>query len=303
MRIEQLEYLAAVVEHGSLRRAGEQLHLSAPALSEALSNLERELGVTLLERRRAGTQISARGAALLGEVHAVLDAVERLRAAAEERALTSVLRLGTVNTATSCLVSPALQAFQSAQPGTWVEVLDLQQAQIEQRLADSTLDLGLINLLADDDVPAGLTATPLLRGRPVVVLPASHPLAAQDSISTDDLRRHHFIAMRSGYLMRRFTQSLFGATPPVTTSSADGAAMGKLMVAEGLGLCVLPDYSVTDDPLHRSGVITHRRLQDDETAVLLVMVHHPGSRDLPAVAGLRSALLDQASTCATVALT
>ena len=61
MRIEQLEYLAAVTQHGSLRRASERLHISQPALSEALSKLERELGVTLLDRRRSGARISRRG--------------------------------------------------------------------------------------------------------------------------------------------------------------------------------------------------------------------------------------------------
>ena len=53
MRIEQLEYLLAVTRHGSLRRASEKLHISQPSLSEALSKLERELGVTLLDRRRS----------------------------------------------------------------------------------------------------------------------------------------------------------------------------------------------------------------------------------------------------------
>ena len=75
MRIEQLEYIAAVTEHGSLRRAGERLHVSQPALSEAVAKLERELGVTLLDRRRSGARISRRGADLLQPMIDVLDAV------------------------------------------------------------------------------------------------------------------------------------------------------------------------------------------------------------------------------------
>ncbi|SPF02519.1 Cyn operon transcriptional activator [Streptomyces sp. MA5143a] len=51
VRTEQLEYLAAVTRLGSLRRAAEELRLSQPALSETVRNLERELGVDLLERR------------------------------------------------------------------------------------------------------------------------------------------------------------------------------------------------------------------------------------------------------------
>ncbi|MQY31210.1 helix-turn-helix domain-containing protein [Nocardia aurantia] len=59
MRIEQLEYVQAVTRLGSLRRVAEELHLSQPALSETLRNLERELGVQLLDRRRSGARISS----------------------------------------------------------------------------------------------------------------------------------------------------------------------------------------------------------------------------------------------------
>src|SRR4051812_12359219 len=65
VRLEQLEYLAAVTRHGSLRRASEELHVSQPALSESLRNLERELGVTLLDRRRTGARINTQGRELL----------------------------------------------------------------------------------------------------------------------------------------------------------------------------------------------------------------------------------------------
>jgi len=47
--------------------------------------------------------------------------------------------------------------------------------------------------------------------------------------------------------------------------------MGKLMVAEGLGITVLPDFSVIGDPLETRGVITWRRLADDRTPVRLVI--------------------------------
>jgi hypothetical protein len=54
MRIEQDEYVAAASRHESLRRPSAQLHVSQPALSEAISKLERELGVTLIDRHRSG---------------------------------------------------------------------------------------------------------------------------------------------------------------------------------------------------------------------------------------------------------
>ena len=76
MRIEQLEFIAAVTQHGSLRWASERLHISQPALSEAVTKLERELGVTLLDRRRSGTRISRRGRELQQHMVEVLEDIK-----------------------------------------------------------------------------------------------------------------------------------------------------------------------------------------------------------------------------------
>ena len=71
--------------------------------------------------------------------------------------------------------------------------------------------------------------------------------------------------------MHRFVHRLFGPEMPRTCYSTDGAEMGKIMVAEGLGLTVLPDYSVIGDPLERAGLITHRPIAGDQTPVTLVL--------------------------------
>jgi DNA-binding transcriptional LysR family regulator len=70
--------------------------------------------------------------------------------------------------------------------------------------------------------------------------------------------------------MHRYLHRLAGQ-PPAFSYSTDGAEMGKLLVAAGLGVTVLPDFSVIGDPLERSGVITWRPLDGDSTLVRLVM--------------------------------
>jgi DNA-binding transcriptional LysR family regulator len=272
MRIEQLEYLAAVTRHGSLRRASERLHLSQPALSESVTKLERELKVTLLDRRRTGARISRVGRELLPYMEDVLAAVDRLRlAAGDQRTDSRLVRLGTVHAATATLLVPAVRAFQERRPVTTVEVLSLQQAQIDEGLAEGSLDLGLVNVLEGDDPPAGLVGTDLLHGRPVVVLPAAHPLAGAAHVSIDDLRAERFVMMRAGYLMHRYLHRIFGTELPAICHSTDGAEMGKALVAEGLGVTVLPDYSVIGDPLHRAGLIVARPIAGETAAVRLVV--------------------------------
>ncbi|WP_190125541.1 LysR family transcriptional regulator [Streptomyces inusitatus] len=272
MRIEQLEYIAAVTRLGSLRRAAEALHVSQPALSETVRNLERELGVDILDRRRSGARISAAGRELLPHIIGVLDAVDTLRRAADDQHRTTrMIRLGTVNAATVPLLVPTVQAFRSAHPETQVEITGGQQADIHRELLEGSLDLGLVNYLQGDDKPPGLQTTELLRGRPVVCVRSDSRLAALGAVSVDDLLEEPLIVMRSGYVMHRYVHRLLEGRNPTFSYSTDGAEMGKLMVAEGLGATVLPDFSVSGDPLERSGIITHRPLKGEVPAVLMVI--------------------------------
>ncbi|MEV4450938.1 MULTISPECIES: LysR family transcriptional regulator [Streptomyces] len=274
MRTEQLEYIAAVTRLGSLRRAAEELHLSQPALSETVRNLERELGVDLLERKRSGARMSAEGRELLPHIINVLDAVDRLRGAAgEQHRISRMVRVGTVNAATVPLLIPTVREFRAAHPLTQVEVVGAQQTEIHRALSEGGLDLGLVNHLDGDDLPADFETTELLRGRPVVCLRPDSPLAALDAVSGADLLdgREALIAMRSGYVMHRYLHRFLEGRGPALSYTTDGAEMGKLMVAEGLGVTVLPDFSVIGDPLERCGAITHRPLTDDATRVLLML--------------------------------
>jgi DNA-binding transcriptional LysR family regulator len=270
MRIEQLEYLAEVARLGSFRRAAETLHISQPALSESVRSLERELGVHLLERGRHGARASDTGRHLLPHILSVLDHVDRLRqAAGEEHRSIRLVRVGTVTTATAPLLTPAIRQFRQLHPATQVEVIVAQQDQIHRALLEGSFDLGLVNYLEGDDRPPELEATTLLRGRPVACLRHDSALAAGATVAISDLSSEPLIVMRSGYLMHRYIHRLLRDRLPAFSYSADGAEMGKLMVAEGLGLTVLPDYSVIGDPLEQRGLITWRPLASDQTQVHL----------------------------------
>ena len=100
--------------------------------------------------------------------------------------------------------------------------------------------------------------------------------------------------MRAGYLMHRFVHRLFGADLPATCHSTDGAEMGKVMVAEGLGVTVLPDYSVVGDPMERAGLITSRPIAGDHTEVRLVLRYRALDHVPVQVRDLRTVLVDLA---------
>jgi DNA-binding transcriptional LysR family regulator len=247
MRIQQLEYATAVARFGSFRRAAEALHISQPALSENVRRLERELGVEILDRRRSGATVGEHGRELLPHMLAVIEAADSLKRAADEsRALSRTVRVGTVTAATVPLLAPTIHAFRDTHASTQVEILSAQQTAIHRALLEGSMDLGLVNYLDGDDMPPEFESTELLRGFPVVCMRPDDELASAATVLLD-------------------------GREPTPSYSADGAEMGKLMVAAGLGIAVLPDYSVVGDPLERAGEITHRPLEDDGTGVLLVL--------------------------------
>ena len=87
----------------------------------------------------------------------VLDAVDRLRQAADEQhQISRVVRIGTVNAATVPLLAPAIRQFRETHPATQVEVVGGQQADIQRGLLEGSTDLGLVNILEGDDMPPEL---------------------------------------------------------------------------------------------------------------------------------------------------
>jgi DNA-binding transcriptional LysR family regulator len=272
MRIEQLEYAAAVARFGSFRRAAEELHISQPALSETVRKLEAELGVDILDRQRTGARISEEGRELLPHLLDVIEAAKRLRHAADVQHESSrMIRLGTVSAATSPLLTATIRAFRESHPMTQVEVVLVQQQRLHRSLLEGGLDLGLVNYLDGDEVAEELHTVELLRGYPVVCMHADSPLAAHATVLPAQLMSEPLVVMRAGYAMHRYLGRLLGDEQPSFSYSADGAEMGKLMVAAGLGVTVLPSYSVIGDPLHERGAITYRKIEDDDTSVRLVV--------------------------------
>jgi DNA-binding transcriptional LysR family regulator len=126
------------------------------------------------------------------------------------------------------------------------------------------------SVISDDRAPE-LVSSPLLTGRAVVCMRPDSPLAGRDRVRVSDLLSEPLIVMRAGYLMHRYVHRLLQGRVPSFPYATDGAEMGKLMAAEGLGVSVLPDFSVIGDPLEQRGIITWRPIADDHTQVQLVI--------------------------------
>jgi DNA-binding transcriptional LysR family regulator len=146
MEFRELAAFVAIVEEGGLSAASRRLHVSQPALSQTVNNLERELAVTLLVRSSTGVQPTEAGITFLVEARAVL--ARRDQALATMAELTadgdSVIRLAIPLELDPDVLPRALARFTSKFPETRVVPRQLSTAAQFAALRDDTLDVGLV---------------------------------------------------------------------------------------------------------------------------------------------------------------
>ncbi|MFG1676002.1 LysR family transcriptional regulator [Micromonospora sp. NPDC049282] len=189
METRELRYFVAVAEELHFGRAARRLGIAQPPLSRAIRQLERRLGATLLERDSRAVTLTPAGAVLLREGRAALDAVaaadRRTRRAASAVGDDPGLVLATKAGASSELLPKLLDAY-AAEPGAVaVEVLLCGIGEQERLLRDGRADVALLHLPFDST--AGLDTEELVTEQQVVVLPATHPLAARAHLRTADV--------------------------------------------------------------------------------------------------------------------
>ena len=188
METRELRYFVAVAEELHFGRAAQRLGIAQPPLSRAISQLERRLGVTLLERTSRTVALTEAGSVLLREGRAALDAVDAAARRTRRAALATTgpgLVLVTKAGASSELLSKLLDAY-AAEPGAvTVDVVLCGIAEQERQLRDGRADVALLHLPFDST--AGLDTEELNTEGQVAVLPAGHPLTTRPHLRMADV--------------------------------------------------------------------------------------------------------------------
>ncbi|BBD79445.1 LysR family transcriptional regulator [Aerosticca soli] len=258
---------------GSLRAAAAHVHLTQPAASMALAELERQLGTPLFDRIRGRLRLNARGRELLPRAQELLERhAELARLGADDAALTGELRLGTSNTVGNYRVGELLGAFVHAHPQVSVRLRVSNTATIVAALLDHALDLGCVE---------GPVTHPALEVRSwrddalVVCAPPAHPLAARKRLKPAHFAGARWVLREPGSATRSLSERALAALPPgETVLELDQTEAIKQAVIAGLGIACLPAVAVAADAaagrlcvlktpfldLHRKlSVLLHRR--------------------------------------------
>jgi len=198
MELRHLRYFVAVAEaENVLRAATQKLHVSQPAVSRQIRDLEDELGVQLFERTGKSVKLTGAGFLFLKEARAVLartdEAVRNLRAFAE--AGETELQVGYTPALRTRILSPALHAFQHEMPNVHVKLHDWSSEKIVTGLRDGRLQLALIVRPSKRAQLHDLRYEELVRERVRLAVPANHPFARRRSVSLADAAKEPFVGL------------------------------------------------------------------------------------------------------------
>lgn len=186
-RLRQLQLLTEIEDCGSIARAAERLHLSQPAATQALSELERLLELQLFERHARGVRTTAAGRVLLGAARGIVATLEEAAEAlaAIRTGAPAALRLGAIPAATAALLPDLLSAFSAAHPDVHLELQEDHGGRLLPQLTAGLLDA--VFCRRPQALPHGFVFE-ALRGDAIVVLAAdTHPCAQRAGLCLTDL--------------------------------------------------------------------------------------------------------------------
>jgi len=245
--LRQLRYLVAVADEGGIRKASRQLHLAQPSLSQALRQLESELGVELIHRSTRGTELTEAGVEFLSHAREILDRAATAQAAmrrrAEQRSCT--LRVGLLAgiIAAGELTAPILKRFHQSRPDVDVRLQDIGFGDQGAPLLNGEVDVALIRTpLVDrqiDVVPLALDPRVLLVG-------ATHELADADRVDIEDILDERTVPVVAPHDFTAFWHiDDYRGGPNADPAMAPARTVADLQFAVATGRAIMIAASVT----------------------------------------------------------
>lgn len=201
MLARHIQYFLAVAEHQGFTKAAAALHVSQPALSQQVRQLEESLGAQLFDRSGRQTRLTDAGEVYL---RYALRAAQELQQG--KRAIHDVgdlsrgtLRIAVTPTFTTYLVGPLVEAFHGRYPNITLNLREVAQEQMENLLLADELDVGI----AFDEVHApDIDATPLLVETLALVVGKQHPRAEERVIGLEALNGESLILLSKEFATR-----------------------------------------------------------------------------------------------------
>jgi DNA-binding transcriptional LysR family regulator len=246
-RLKQLRAFYQVVRCGSVSRAAEKLFLSQPSVSLQIQALERELEVTLFERRGPHLKLTPEGEALFQLSEPLVDGIDKLHesfAAHFGRMESGELKIGAGESTILYILPEPVRRFVEAYPKVQLKLHNVTGRDGLKMLRADEIDFAVGSML---EVPEDIEYRPVVNYDPMLITPLAHPLAqkaaAGEEVSLEDVSRYGLILPPSHLSTWRIVKYVFQQNNLTftVTLEAGGWEVIKKYVSLGMGISIVTD--------------------------------------------------------------
>ncbi|WP_391206856.1 LysR family transcriptional regulator [Psychrobacillus sp. L4] len=263
MDLKQLSYFVTIVDQMSFSKAAQILHISQPSLSNAIKNLESELGFQLLERNTRNIGITEAGQILYTRaVHLLLEMDIVKKEMIEVKHIgKGELQIGMIESVKHWIPKVILQYIQEF-PDVRIKLTEvLSGADVKNSLRNYETHLIITNQYIQED---DITTIPLYHEKLVLLLHVNHPLVKHESITLKDLTEEAFIISSEGFQTRQDVLNAFDmeGIKPIIKYEIERFETALSLVRENIGVTLIPenylqgpqDLSIVKRPVDSAGV-------------------------------------------------
>lgn len=245
LTVRQMRYFEALATTGHFRRAAEMVHVSQPALSVQIAEMEQHLGCKLIERRRNASFLTADGERLLPEIREILARIAALEARARQARgpLEGRIRIGVIPTVAPYLLPTLVPVLRRQYPKAEIELKESVTDTIVEWLADGRLDVAIIALPIDR---SGLVTRRLFADRFLIASSINETDVLVTPLAEDSIDSARLLLLEEGHCLRDQALDVCGLTAGRQALDFGATSMATLlqMVSQDLGLTLIPELAV-----------------------------------------------------------
>lgn len=240
--LSDMRLFVNVADSSSMTRGAERSHLSVPAASTRIKNLEEGLGVKLLYRGPQGVSLTPPGQAFAHHARLILQQLENLNGDLQDYAsgLIGHLRVFTGTTAVTEFLPAVLAAYLPRHPDVTIDLRERSSADTVRALIDGQADIGIISGDVSTD---GLQAISYGSDRLVLAVSPRHPLAGEGSVSFVQTLQHQQVGLAETSAIHQFLRQQaegLNRRLPIRVQVGNFEAACRLVEANA-GICILPE--------------------------------------------------------------
>lgn len=248
MQLEALNAFLAVAENESFSLAGEQLHLTQPAVSKRIASLEEELAIKLFDRIGRQIRLTEAGRQLLPRAEHMIQEMADIRRSISNLTgeIAGTLTMGTSHHIGLRRLPPALKSYSTQFPNVKLDIRFMDSETACSAVLHGRLELAIVTLPLE---PLPNLTTELIWPDPLrFVVSIEHPLASANQVTLADLTQYPAVLVGKGTYTREIMEQ---ALKPMGLKLQIGMATNyfetlKMMVSIGLGWSLLPETMISD---------------------------------------------------------